>query len=174
MMGSGGMIVMDEDDCMVDVTKFYLEFTVDESCGKCAPCRVGGRTCYNILDRISKGKGRPDDIQKLKDIGHAMRKASLCGLGQTSPNPVMSTLRYFEEEYRAHIEDKKCPAGKCKDMLTFSIDPEKCVGCTACARRCPVPCISGEVKKTHVIDASKCIKCGQCYDACKFDAVIKA
>ncbi|MDK2857838.1 MAG: NADP-reducing hydrogenase subunit HndC [Verrucomicrobiota bacterium] len=174
MMGSGGMIVMDEDDCMVDVTKFYLEFTVDESCGKCAPCRVGGRTCYNILDRISKGKGRPDDIQKLKDIGHAMRKASLCGLGQTSPNPVTSTLRYFEEEYRAHIEDKKCPAGKCKDMLTFSIDPEKCVGCTACARRCPVPCISGEVKKTHVIDASKCIKCGQCYDACKFDAVIKA
>ncbi|MGE4489758.1 MAG: NADH-ubiquinone oxidoreductase-F iron-sulfur binding region domain-containing protein, partial [Kiritimatiellales bacterium] len=174
MMGSGGMIVMDEDDCMIDVTKFYLEFTVDESCGKCAPCRVGGRTCYNILDRISKGKGEPGDLQKLKDIGHAMRKASLCGLGQTAPNPFMSTMKYFEEEYRAHIEDKKCPAGKCKDMLTYSIDPEKCVGCTACARKCPVSCISGEVKKPHVIDTEKCIKCGQCFTACKFDAVIKA
>ncbi len=173
MMGSGGMIIMDEDDCMVDVTKFYLEFTVDESCGKCAPCRIGGRTCYNILDRISKGKGQPDDLQKLKDIGHAMRKASLCGLGQTAPNPFMSTMKYFEEEYRAHIEDKKCPAGKCKDLLTYTIDEAKCVGCTACARRCPVSCISGQVKKLHVIDQSKCIKCGQCYEACKFDAVKK-
>jgi NADH:ubiquinone oxidoreductase subunit F (NADH-binding) len=173
MMGSGGMIVMDEDDCMIDVTKFYLEFTVDESCGKCAPCRIGGRTCYNILDRISKGKGEPGDLQKLKDIGHAMRKASLCGLGQTAPNPFMSTMKYFEEEYRAHIEDKKCPAGKCKDMLTYTIDAEKCVGCTACARRCPVSCISGEMKKLHVIDQSKCIKCGQCFTACKFDAVKK-
>jgi NADH:ubiquinone oxidoreductase subunit F (NADH-binding) len=173
MMGSGGMIVMDEDDCMIDVTKFYLEFTVDESCGKCAPCRVGGRTCYNILDRISKGQGVPEDLQKLKDIGHAMRKASLCGLGQTAPNPFMSTMKYFEEEYRAHIEDKKCPAGKCKSMLTYSIDAEKCVGCTACARKCPVSCISGEVKKLHVIDQSKCIKCGQCFTACKFDAVKK-
>jgi len=173
MMGSGGMIIMDEDDCMIDVTKFYLEFTVDESCGKCAPCRIGGRTCYNILDRISKGQGEMEDLQKLKDIGHAMRKASLCGLGQTAPNPFMSTMKYFEEEYRAHIEDKKCPAGKCKSMLTYTIDAEKCVGCTACARRCPVSCISGEVKKLHVIDQSKCIKCGQCYDACKFDAVKK-
>jgi NADH:ubiquinone oxidoreductase subunit F (NADH-binding) len=173
MMGSGGMIVMDEDDCMIDVTKFYLEFTVDESCGKCAPCRIGGRTCYNILDRISKGLGEPDDLQKLKDIGHAMRKASLCGLGQTAPNPFMSTMKYFEEEYRAHIEDKKCPAGKCKSMLTYSIDAEKCVGCTACARKCPVSCIRGEVKKLHVIDQSKCIKCGQCFTACKFDAVKK-
>jgi NADH:ubiquinone oxidoreductase subunit F (NADH-binding)/(2Fe-2S) ferredoxin len=173
MMGSGGMIVMDEDDCMIDVTKFYLEFTVDESCGKCAPCRIGGRTCYNILDRISKGQGVPDDLQKLKDIGHAMRKASLCGLGQTAPNPFMSTMKYFEEEYRAHIEDKKCPAGKCKAMLTYTIDAEKCVGCTACARKCPVSCISGEVKKVHVIDQSKCIKCGQCFTACKFDAVKK-
>ena len=173
MMGSGGMIIMDEDDCMVDVTKFYLEFTVDESCGKCAPCRIGGRTCYNILDRISKGKGEPGDLQKLKDIGHAMRKASLCGLGQTAPNPFMSTMKYFEEEYRAHIEDKKCPAGKCKAMLTYIIDAEKCVGCTACARRCPVSCISGEVKKLHVIDQLRCIKCGQCYEACKFDAVKK-
>ena len=174
MMGSGGMIVMDEDDCMVDVTKFYLEFTVDESCGKCAPCRIGGRTCYNILDKISKGNGEPSDIDKLNEIGHAMRKASLCGLGQTAPNPVMSTLKYFEDEYRAHIHDKKCPAGKCKDMLTFSIIAEKCVGCTACARRCPVSCIAGEVKKPHVIDSSKCIKCGQCFTACKFAAVIKS
>ncbi|NOU36206.1 MAG: 4Fe-4S binding protein [Kiritimatiellaceae bacterium] len=173
MMGSGGMIIMDEDDCMIDVTKFYLEFTVDESCGKCAPCRIGGRTCYNILDRISKGKGQLDDLQKLKDIGHAMRKASLCGLGQTAPNPFMSTMKYFEEEYRAHIVDKKCAAGKCKEMLTYSIDAEKCVGCTACARRCPVSCIAGEVKKLHVIDQSKCIKCGQCFTACKFDAVKK-
>ncbi|MCU0857296.1 MAG: NADH-quinone oxidoreductase subunit NuoF [Pontiellaceae bacterium] len=173
MMGSGGMIIMDEDDCMIDVTKFYLEFTVDESCGKCAPCRIGGRTCYNILDRISKGKGEPEDLRKLKDIGHAMRKASLCGLGQTAPNPFMSTMKYFEEEYRAHIVDKKCPAGKCKDLLTYSIDAEKCVGCTACARKCPVSCISGEVKKLHVIDQSQCIKCGQCFTVCKFDAVKK-
>jgi NADP-reducing hydrogenase subunit HndC len=173
MMGSGGMIIMDEDDCMIDVTKFYLEFTVDESCGKCAPCRIGGRTCYNILDGISKGRGAPGDIQKLKDIGHAMRKASLCGLGQTAPNPVMSTLKYFEEEYRAHIEHKNCPAGKCKALLTYTIDAEKCNGCTACARRCPAFCISGEVKKFCVIDQLKCIKCGQCYDVCRFDAVTK-
>ncbi len=174
MMGSGGMIIMDEEDCMIDVTKFYLEFTVDESCGKCAPCRIGGRTCYNILDRISKGKGEPGDIRKLKDIGHAMRKASLCGLGQTAPNPVMSTLRYFEEEYREHIEHKTCRAGKCKPLLTYLIDPEKCNGCTACARRCPVFCITGEVKKFCVIDQAKCIKCGQCYDVCRFDAVTKS
>lgn len=171
MMGSGGMIVMDENDCMIDVTKFYLEFTVDESCGKCAPCRIGGRTCYNILDRISKGKGEMSDLQKLKDIGHAMRKASLCGLGQTAPNPIMSTMKYFAEEYRAHIEDKKCPAGKCKDLLSFKIIEDKCVGCTACARICPVSCIEGEVKKPHVIDQDKCIKCGQCYSTCKFGAI---
>jgi NADP-reducing hydrogenase subunit HndC len=173
MMGSGGMIIMDEDDCMIDVTKFYLEFTVDESCGKCAPCRIGGRTCYNILDGISKGRGEPDDIRKLKDIGHAMRKASLCGLGQTAPNPVMSTLKYFAEEYRAHIVDKKCPAGKCKHLLTYTIDEAKCNGCTACARRCPALCISGAVKKFHVIDQLMCIKCGQCYDVCKSKAITK-
>jgi len=170
MMGSGGMIVMDEDDCMIDVTKFYLEFTVDESCGKCAPCRIGGRTCYNILDRISRGLGEPDDLQKLKDMGHAMRKASLCGLGQTAPNPFMSTLKYFEEEYRAHIEDKKCPVGKCKELLTFTIN-DQCVGCTACARVCPVSCIAGEVKKMHTIDSSACIQCGQCLTTCKFGAI---
>ncbi|MBC8206384.1 MAG: NADH-quinone oxidoreductase subunit NuoF [Kiritimatiellales bacterium] len=170
MMGSGGMIVMDEDDCMIDVTKFYLEFTVDESCGKCAPCRIGGRTCYNILDRISKGQGEMEDLQKLKDLALAMRKASLCGLGQTAPNPVMSTMKYFEEEYLAHINDKKCPAGKCKNLLTYTIN-DKCVGCTACARVCPVNCIEGEVKKLHVINQATCIKCGQCFTTCKFAAI---
>ena len=170
MMGSGGLIIMDEDDCMVDMTKFYLAFTVDESCGKCAPCRIGGRTSYNILDRISKGYGRPDDIQKLKDIGLAMRKASLCGLGQTAPNPVMSTLKYFEEEYIDHIEHKSCHAGKCKDMVSFVIN-DNCTGCTACARSCPVNVISGEKKKKHTIDGNKCIKCGRCFEVCRFDAV---
>jgi NADH:ubiquinone oxidoreductase subunit F (NADH-binding)/(2Fe-2S) ferredoxin/Pyruvate/2-oxoacid:ferredoxin oxidoreductase delta subunit len=171
IMGSGGMIVMDEDDCMVDVSKFYLEFTVDESCGKCAPCRIGGRTLYNLVDKISKGKGTLNDIEQIRDIGHAMRKASLCGLGQTAPNPAISTLKYFEAEYLAHINDKKCPAGKCRDLLTFFILPEKCIGCTLCARRCPVNCISGDRRAVHVIDASKCIKCGECFQACKFGAV---
>ena len=173
MMGSGGMIVMDEDDCMIDVTKFYLEFSVDESCGKCSPCRIGGRTSYNILDRISKGQGTLDDLEQLKQIAQAMRKASLCGLGQTAPNPIMSTMKYFEEEYLAHINDKKCPAGKCKDLLSYTIIEEKCIGCTACARVCPVSCISGEVKKPHQIDQSQCIKCGQCFEKCKFDAILK-
>lgn len=173
MMGSGGMIVMDEDDCMIDVTKFYLEFSVDESCGKCAPCRIGGRTCYNILDKISMGQGSMEDLDQLNDLAQAMRKASLCGLGQTAPNPIMSTLKYFEEEYLAHIKDKKCPAGKCKDLLSYSVIDDQCVGCTACARVCPVHCISGEVKTVHTIDQSQCIKCGQCFDKCKFDAILK-
>jgi NADH:ubiquinone oxidoreductase subunit F (NADH-binding)/ferredoxin len=173
MMGSGGMIVMDEDDCMIDVTKFYLEFTVDESCGKCAPCRIGGRTNYNILDKISKGKGDMEDLEKLKDLAQAMRKASLCGLGQTAPNPIMSTMKYFEDEYRAHIVDKACPAGKCKDLLSYTIIEDKCVGCTACARVCPVNCISGVVKEVHTIDQDQCIKCGQCFAKCKFDAILK-
>jgi NADH:ubiquinone oxidoreductase subunit F (NADH-binding)/(2Fe-2S) ferredoxin/Pyruvate/2-oxoacid:ferredoxin oxidoreductase delta subunit len=173
MMGSGGMIVMDEDDCMIDVTKFYLEFTVDESCGKCAPCRIGGLTNYNILDKISKGKGTLEDIEQLKVLAQAMRKASLCGLGQTAPNPIMSTLHYFEDEYMAHINDKCCPAGKCKDLLAYTIIDDKCIGCTACARVCPTNCISGEVKALHHIDQDQCIKCGQCFDKCKFDAIHK-
>jgi NADH:ubiquinone oxidoreductase subunit F (NADH-binding)/(2Fe-2S) ferredoxin len=173
MMGSGGMIVMDEDDCMIDVTKFYLEFTVDESCGKCAPCRIGSRTNYNILDKISQGQGSMEDLDQLKDLAQAMRKASLCGLGQTAPNPIMSTMKYFEDEYRAHIVDKSCPAGKCKDLLSYTVIEDKCIGCTACARVCPVDCISGEVKAIHTIDQDQCIKCGQCFDKCKFDAILK-
>lgn len=171
IMGSGGLIVMDEDDCMVDVNKFYLEFTVDESCGKCAPCRVGGRSLYNLLTGISEGRGSVADIDQIHAISHAMQKASLCGLGQTAPNPVLSALKYFGDEYRVHIKDHKCPAGKCKALVTYSILPDKCIGCTLCARRCPVNCISGARRQTHTIDITRCIKCGECFDACKFDAV---
>ena len=174
IMGSGGLIVMDEDDCIPDIAKFYLDFTVDESCGKCAPCRIGGRKLLNYLERICKGEGTHLDIQNMQEISESMCRASLCGLGQTASNPVTSSLRYFFEEYKEHIDEKKCRAGKCKNLLSYSIIAGKCVGCTACARVCPVNAITGERKQLHVIDDSKCIKCGQCFDVCKFHAVTRA
>ncbi len=173
IMGSGGMIVMDEDDCMVDVAKFYLGFTVDESCGKCAPCRVGGRKLYNILDRICSGKGKNEDLETMQRIGTAMQRASLCGLGQSSPNPPLSAMRYFPDEFKAHIEERRCPAGKCRELTTYFIIPDKCIGCGLCARRCPVNVISGEKRKPHQINQAECIKCGECYSVCKFGAVVK-
>jgi len=172
MMGSGGMIVMDEDDCMVDVAKFILDFTMDESCGKCMPCRIGSKQLYMILDRISKGNGVSEDIELMKNLAKAMTTASLCGLGQTAPNPVLSTLQCFPDEYQAHIQDKQCPAGRCTELLTYLIDAEKCIGCTLCAKACPVRCISGEVKQAHLIEQRDCIRCGECCRACKFDAVV--
>ena len=173
IMGSGGMIVMDEDDCMVDVARFYQEFCVDESCGKCAPCRIGTRTLLTLLEKIASGKGEMDDLKKIEHVGRAMQKAALCGLGQTAPNPVLSTLRYFRDEYLEHINDKKCRAGKCKNLVAYAIDPAKCKGCTACARKCPVGAITGEVKKPHAIDPAKCIKRGVCMSTCKFGAVLR-
>jgi NADH-quinone oxidoreductase subunit F/NADP-reducing hydrogenase subunit HndC len=170
MMGSGGMIVMDEDDCVVDVSKFYMEFCVEESCGKCSPCRIGTRQIHAILDKISKGQGTMEDLDKMKEIGFAMQKSSLCALGQSAPNPTLSTIRKFEKEYVAHIVDKKCASGKCKNLISFSIN-EKCIGCGACARKCPAACISGEKKARHVIDQSKCLKCGECAKTCKFAAI---
>ena len=171
MMGSGGMIVMDEDDCIVDVAKFYLNFTVDESCGKCAPCRIGGKSLCNILEKITQGKGEESDIDQIYQIAKAMKMGSLCALGQSAPNPVLSSLRYFPEEYRAHIQDKKCPSGKCKKLIRYEINASKCKGCTACARKCPVGAIKGEVRKPHVINSNVCIKCGVCKETCKFGAV---
>ncbi|MCX8093424.1 MAG: 4Fe-4S binding protein [Candidatus Goldbacteria bacterium] len=173
MMGSGGMIIMDEDDCMIDVAKFYVQFTVDESCGKCAPCRIGGKQMLETLKLISSGKAEESDIDRLKRIAFAMNKASLCGLGQSAPNPVISTLKYFEYEYIEHIRDRKCKTGKCRDLITYVINPEKCIGCGACALRCPVTAISGEKRKPHNIDQLKCIKCGECFITCKFGAINK-
>ena len=173
MMGSGGLIVMDEDTCMVDLAKFFLEFTVDESCGKCAPCRIGTVRMLELLNKITEGKGEMEDLDKLEELAKYIKSASLCGLGQTAPNPVLSTLRYFRDEYEAHIKEKRCPAGVCKKLLSFSIDPEKCKGCTMCARVCPAGAISGTVRSPHTIDTAKCLKCGACIEKCKFGAISK-
>lgn len=171
MMGSGGMIVMDEDDCMVSVAKFFLDFTVEESCGKCAPCRIGNKRLYELLDKITKGEGTMEDLDRLQNLCKVIKDTALCGLGQTSPNPILSTMDNFYNEYLAHVNDKKCPAGQCKSLMQYVIDPEACVGCTACARNCPVNAISGERKKPHLIDTAICIKCGACIEKCKFNAI---
>ena len=171
MMGSGGLIVMDEDTCMVDLAKFFLEFTVDESCGKCAPCRIGTVRMLEILNKITDGNGEMEDLDKLEELANYIKAGSLCGLGQTAPNPVLSTLRYFRDEYVAHIVDKKCPAGVCKKLLNYTIDADKCKGCTLCARQCPAGAIIGKVKEVHVIDTEKCVKCGACVEKCKFGAI---
>ncbi len=173
MMGSGGLIVMDEDNCMVDIAKFFLEFTVDESCGKCTPCRIGTRRMLEILEKITEGKGTLEDIDKLEELCYSIKESAMCGLGQTAPNPVLSTLKYFKDEYIAHLRDKKCPAGVCKSLLQYVIEPDKCKGCSLCAKKCPVDAISGEIKSPFVIDPNKCIKCGVCQASCKFGAIVK-
>ncbi len=171
MMGSGGMIVMDEDNCMVDIARFYLDFIVDESCGKCAPCRIGTKRMKEILDRIVEGKGEEGDIEKLEALAETIKATALCGLGNTAPNPVLSTLKFFRDEYEAHIYEKRCPAHHCRSLLQFKIDPAKCKGCTACARACPADAITGTVKQPHVIDVKKCLKCGSCMEKCRFGAI---
>ncbi len=172
MMGSGGLIVMDEDNCMIDIAKFYLDFTVDESCGKCNPCRIGTMRLYQILERITQGKASIEDLDLLEELSHSIKSMSVCGLGQTAPNPILSTLHYFKDEYISHIVDGTCPAGVCKDLLAYSIIPEKCIGCTLCSRQCPVGAIEGSVKQPHTIDQDACVKCGLCLSKCKFKAIV--
>ena len=173
MMGSGGLIVMDEDTCMVDIAKFFLQFTVDESCGKCTPCRVGTKRLLELLEKITDGRGTLEDIDKMEELCYYIKDNALCGLGQTAPYPVLSTLRYFRDEYIEHVVNKRCPAGVCKKLITYKIDPVKCKGCTLCARNCPVDAIEGQVKVAHSIDTSKCVKCGTCIDKCRFGAIYK-
>jgi len=172
IMGSGGMVVMDEDNCMVDIARFFLDFTVEESCGKCTPCREGTKRMLETLERITKGEGTLENIDTLESLSGTITIASLCGLGQTAANPVISTLKYFRDEYEAHVNEKRCPSGTCQSLLEYFIT-EKCIGCTKCARNCPVSCISGEIKERHVIDTEKCIKCGTCMEVCPAGAVIK-
>lgn len=173
MMGSGGMIIMSEHDCMVNIARFYMEFIVEESCGRCVPCRIGNKRMFEILTGITEGKGTVEDLQELRALSETIIDTSLCGLGQTAPNPVLSTMKYFMDEYEAHVIDKRCPAGVCQNLMKYDILPEKCIGCTSCARNCPVNCISGAVKQLHTIDQSKCIKCGACMTRCKFGAVVR-
>jgi NADH:ubiquinone oxidoreductase subunit F (NADH-binding)/Pyruvate/2-oxoacid:ferredoxin oxidoreductase delta subunit len=173
IMGSGGMIVLDTDDCMVDVALFFMKFSQDESCGKCTPCREGTTRMVEILERITTGDSTAEDLEKLERLGRLMKKASLCGLGRAAPNPVLSTLEHYRDEYLAHVERKSCPARRCTALVHYEIDPEKCVGCTVCARNCPVVCISGTRREPHEIDQTRCIKCGRCFEVCRFDAVLR-
>ncbi len=173
MMGSGGLIVMDEDNCMVDIAKFFLEFTVDESCGKCTPCRIGNKRLLELLTKVTEGTATMDDLDKMEELCYYIKNNSLCGLGQTAPNPVLSTLKYFKDEYIAHVQERRCPAGVCEKLLKYTIVEDKCKGCTLCARKCPVGAIEGTVKQPHVINQDKCIKCGVCVSNCKFNAIVK-
>ncbi|HRW62878.1 MAG TPA: NADH-ubiquinone oxidoreductase-F iron-sulfur binding region domain-containing protein, partial [Bacteroidales bacterium] len=172
IMGSGGMVVMDETTCMVDMARFFLDFTRKESCGKCTFCRMGTKRMLEILERITQGEGQEGDIEKLEELAYQIKDNSLCGLGQTAPNPVLTTIKYFRNEYEAHIKDKKCPAKSCKELLTYTVDPDKCTGCTVCAKNCPSNAIDGARKEVHFIRQDACIKCGMCFTKCKFDAIV--